>query len=90
MNDDGLYERLHESEKRRKVAAILVDDFHEMVKSVSGEQGQEFVEVPATMVMLMCRASLAALAGDFDKLELFIPRWNDSPLRDRVQTVIDS
>lgn len=89
MNDDGLYERLHESEKRRKVAAVLVDDFHEMVNSVAGNPA-DFVEVPSIMVQLMCRATLAALAGDFEKLSSFIPRWEDSPLRDRVQVIIDS
>lgn len=89
MKDDGLYERLHESEKRRRVAAILVDDFYQMVNSVASNPA-DFVEVPAIMVQLMCRASLAALAGDFDRIKEFVPRWEESSMRERIQVVIDS
>jgi len=89
VNDDGLYKRLHESEKRRKVAALLVDDFNEMVKSVAGNPA-DFIEVPAQMVTLMCSATLSALAGDFDKIGMFVPNWEGSLLCDRVRAVVDS
>jgi hypothetical protein len=75
VDDSGLYERLHESEKRRKVAAILVDH---MRQSMSDHMDANEDRPQAQMIYLglgigWSDTVLRALAGDFDYVKSTIP-----------------
>jgi hypothetical protein len=75
VKDNGLYERLHESEKRRKVAAILVDSMRESMSDHMRKHPDNIREhfVSLELGIGWSETVLRALAGDFDYVRSTIP-----------------
>lgn len=79
VDSDGLYERLHESEKRRKVAAILLDYQREAMIEHSannaGKPGEDWASIE--LIAGWTNTTLRALSGDFDYVKSTIPPGHD-------------
>jgi hypothetical protein len=75
VRDEGLYERLHESEKRRKVAAILVDSMRDSMSDHMRKHPDNIREhfVSLELGIGWSETVLRALAGDFDYVRSTIP-----------------
>lgn len=88
MKDDGLYERLHESEKRRKVAAILTDCFIVAGKDdIASGLPPEGLTVPE--VVSMFEFVMSALSGDFETVWELAVAADDKMLLARLGVVLD-
>lgn len=75
MDDSGLYERLHESEKCRKVAAILVDSMRDSMSDHLRKHPDDIREhfVSLELGIGWSETVLRALAGDFDYVKSTVP-----------------
>lgn len=88
MNESGLYERLHESEKRRKVAAILADCFIVAGKGdIASGLPSEGLTVPE--VVSMFEFVMSALSGDFEMVWELAVAADDKMLLTRLGVVLD-
>lgn len=88
MRDEGLYERLHESEKRRKVAAILVDSMRDSMSDHMRKHPDNIREhfVSLELGIGWSETVLRALAGDFDYVRSTIPSGHE--LVARISSVL--
>jgi hypothetical protein len=75
VRDEGLYERLHESEKRRRVAAILVDSMRDSMLDHMQKHPDDVREhfVSLELGIGWSETVLRALAGDFGYVRSTIP-----------------
>ena len=88
VDDSGLYERLHGSEKRRKVAAILLDFQRDLMLehkvNNEGKPGEDWVSIE--LILGWTNTIVHALAGDFEYVKATIPPGHD--LMARIQVVL--
>lgn len=75
MKDDGLYERLHESEKRRRVAAILVDAYLNAALDFQKTDERKSVAIPVEVFQEWTNVLLHALGGDFEFVKSMVRGW---------------
>lgn len=86
MDSDGLYARLHESEKRRKVAAILIDSMRDTMSDHLRKHPDDVREHFVSMELGIgwSETVLRALAGDFEYVKATIPAGHELVARLRV------
>lgn len=89
MNESGLYERLHESEKRRKVAAILIDHMRDIMSDHlrKNEGNPQAQMIHLELGIGWSETVLRALAGDFEYVKKTLPLSH--PLLVRLNVVLD-
>jgi hypothetical protein len=88
VDDSGLYERLHDSEKRRRVAAMLIDSMRDHMKDHLAKHPDDIREhfVSLELGIGWSDTVLRALAGDFEYVKSTIPPGHE--LVARLQVVL--
>lgn len=86
VDDSGLYERLHESEKRRRVAAMLLDSMRDRMRDHVAKHPDNVREhyVSLELGIGWSDTVLRALAGDFEYVKSTIPPGDELVARLRV------